>query len=75
VRVRTDPALAESEAILEDAGGRALARVLTPRGSPGNPLDAAEIAAKAHALAGGALDGLLDDESRPAKDLRGAAGL
>jgi 2-methylcitrate dehydratase PrpD len=74
VRVRTDPMLAESEAILE-RGGRAVARVTAPRGSPGNPLTADEIAAKVRALAGGALDGALDDTDRPAAVLRGAAGL
>jgi hypothetical protein len=66
--------LAESEAILE-RGGRAVARVTAPRGSPGNPLTADEIAAKVRALAGGALDGALDDTDRPAAVLRGAAGL
>jgi 2-methylcitrate dehydratase PrpD len=74
VRVRTDATLAESEAILERAG-RAVARVITPRGSPGNPLGPDEIAAKARALAGSALDGALDDAGRPAAALRGAAGL
>lgn len=74
VRVRTDPALAESEAVIE-LQGTAVARVLTPRGSPGNPLGPEEIAAKARALAGGAFDGALDDVDRPARALRGAAGL
>jgi 2-methylcitrate dehydratase PrpD len=74
VRVRTDVALAESEAVIE-LQGQALARVRTPRGSPGNPLGPEEVAAKARALAGTALDGALDDLDRPARALRGAAGL
>ena len=52
-----------------------MARIRTPRGSPGNPMSAGEIAAKAHALAGCALDGALDEPGRPAAALRGAAGL
>ena len=74
VCVRTDPALGESEAILE-LDGHALARVIAPRGSPGNPLGAKEIAAKVRALAGGALDGALDEPARPAADPASAAGL
>ncbi len=74
VRVRTDAALGESEAVLE-LDGRELARVSAPRGSPGNPLDAGALAAKVRALAGDALDGALDDPRRPAGALRGAAGL
>jgi hypothetical protein len=74
VRVRTDAALAESEARIE-VGGRTAARVLTPRGSPGNPLGPEEIAAKARELAGDGIDGVLDDRGRPARDVRDAAGL
>src|SRR5256885_4254713 len=39
IRVRTDPALLESEAVLE-AGGEAVARVETALGSPPRPMDA-----------------------------------
>jgi 2-methylcitrate dehydratase PrpD len=73
IRVRTDPALGASEAILE-LDGSELARVTAPRGSPANPLDATALAAKVRALAGGALDGALDDLRRPAARLTGAAG-
>jgi 2-methylcitrate dehydratase PrpD len=74
VRIRTDPALGESEAHLE-LDGRTAARITAPRGSPGNPLDAPAIAAKLRSLAGGALDGALDDPARPAAAVAGAAGL
>jgi 2-methylcitrate dehydratase PrpD len=74
IGVRTDPALGESAAILE-IDGRAAAHIVAPRGSPGNPLDAQAIAAKLHELAGGTLDGALDDLARPAARVAGAAGL
>jgi 2-methylcitrate dehydratase PrpD len=74
IAVRTDPALGSAEAIIE-LDGRALARAIAPRGSPSNPLDAMSRAAKIRGLAGGALAGALGDLSRPADDLRGAAGL
>ncbi|MGI9097818.1 MAG: MmgE/PrpD family protein [Solirubrobacteraceae bacterium] len=74
VRVRTDPALGAAEAILE-LDGRAAARVTAPRGSPANPLDAAALASKVRSLAGEALAGALEDASRPAAALTGAAGL
>jgi 2-methylcitrate dehydratase PrpD len=74
IRVRTDAALGESAAILE-LDGRAVAQIIAPRGSPGNPLDATAIAAKLRALAGATLDGVLDDLSRPAARVAGAAGL
>ncbi len=74
VRVRTDAALGESEAIVA-VDGRERARVRTPRGSPGNPMSPAALAAKARSLVGDALDGALDDPRRPAQALRGAAGL
>ncbi len=74
VRVRTDPALGESEAILE-LDGRTATHIIAPRGSPGNPLDATAVTAKRRSLAGGALDGALDDLARPAARVAGAAGL
>jgi 2-methylcitrate dehydratase PrpD len=74
VRIRTDAALGAAEAIIE-RDGRAVARITAPRGSPGNPLDAAALSAKVRALAGDALDGALDDPQRPASVLLGAVGL
>jgi 2-methylcitrate dehydratase PrpD len=74
VRVRTDAALAESEAIVE-ADGRALAHVHAALGSPERPMDGAALAAKVRALAGDALDGVLDDPERPAAAVLEAAGL
>ncbi|MEA2155977.1 MAG: hypothetical protein QOE11_2117 [Solirubrobacteraceae bacterium] len=74
VRVRTDPRLGESEAILE-VDGRVAARISTPHGSPGNPLDEHVLAAKVRALAGNALTGALDDLAAPAARLADAAGL
>jgi 2-methylcitrate dehydratase PrpD len=74
VEVRTDPALAEPEAVLE-AEGRTVARVVTSLGSPGAPLTEAQLEAKVRSLAGGRLDGVLDDPARPAADVLAAAGL
>lgn len=68
VRVRTDPALGESEAVLLVDGAEA-ARVSASRGSPARPLSAAQLGAKLHRLAGHRLDGLLDDPARPASEL------
>jgi 2-methylcitrate dehydratase PrpD len=71
IAIHTDAALGEAEAILKfDA--RPVARVTAPAGSPANPLDERALAAKVHALAGDALDGLLDDRERPASALLGA---
>ncbi len=68
VRVTTDGMLAESAAILRTEGGE-LARVEASRGSPANPLDDAQLAAKVHALAGDTLDAALDDPDRPVAEL------
>ncbi|MGH2917183.1 MAG: hypothetical protein ACRDLS_01085, partial [Solirubrobacteraceae bacterium] len=68
VRVRIDPALALAEAVLE-VDGTTAARVTAPLGSPANPLDREALAGKVRALAGGALDGALDDPDRPAATL------
>lgn len=68
IRVVTDPGLGETEAVAS-AGGRERARVPASLGSPGRPLTAAALAAKASALAGERLRGALDDPARPAKDL------
>ncbi len=68
IAVRTDPALAPDEALLE-IDGRTAARIGAPRGCPANPLDAAALRAKVRALAGDALDGALADPRRPAATL------
>ena len=73
VRVRTDDALLESEAVLL-VDGREV-RVDAARGSPGHPLDAGALAAKLRDLAGERLVGVLDDPDRPASSLLEAAGL
>jgi 2-methylcitrate dehydratase PrpD len=73
VRVRTDDALLESEAVLL-AEGREV-RVEAALGSPGHPLDAGALAAKLRDLAGERLVGVLDDPDRPASSLLEAAGL
>jgi 2-methylcitrate dehydratase PrpD len=74
VDVRTDRALGAAEAIL-DIDGLVAARVTAPLGSPENPLDAAALRAKVHALAGDAFDGALDDLAGPVAALAGRAGL
>lgn len=74
VRVETDPALAESEAVLRLDGAEA-ARVTTALGSPERPMDAGQLAAKVRDLAGERLDGMLDDPARPTADVLAAAGL
>jgi 2-methylcitrate dehydratase PrpD len=68
VTVRVDPGLGEAEAVLWLDGGEA-ARVAASRGSPARPLSPAELAAKARGLAGDRLDGALDDDAVPARDL------
>jgi 2-methylcitrate dehydratase PrpD len=67
IAVETDPELSESEFELL-SGDRRLAHVRAARGSPSQPLSADELAAKVHALAGERLDGVLDDDDRPAAD-------
>jgi len=74
VRVKTDPALAESEAVLR-LDGREAARVTAALGSPERPMDAEQLAAKVHGLAGERLDGVLEDPHRPAAEVLAAAGL
>jgi 2-methylcitrate dehydratase PrpD len=74
VEVTDDASLLESEARLE-AGGRELAGVSAALGSPGRPLSAGQLAEKIRSLAGGDLDGALDDPDRPAGDLLEAAGV
>jgi 2-methylcitrate dehydratase PrpD len=74
ISVRTDPALLESEAVLL-AAGEEVARVKAARGSPERPLGAEGLAAKRRALGVESLEGILDDGSRPARELLEAAGL
>ena len=73
MRVRTDDALLESEAVLL-ADGREV-RVEAALGSPGHPLDSGALAAKLRDLTGQRLVGVLDDPDRPARSLLEAAGL
>ncbi|MFL5781599.1 MAG: MmgE/PrpD family protein, partial [Thermoleophilaceae bacterium] len=68
IAVATDPALAESEAVLT-AAGEEVARVAAALGSPARPMSEAQLAAKVRTLAGDRLDGALSDRSRPATDL------
>ena len=74
VSVRTDPALIESEAVLE-IDGREVARVESALGSPARPMDAAALAEKVRTLAGESLIGALDDRAAPARGVLEAAGL
>ena len=74
IEVRADRGLRESEAVLLDAEGEELARVGAARGSPERPLDEAALAAKVRSLAGDALEGALDDPTRPASELLALTG-
>lgn len=74
VQVDIDPALPEFGAVLI-AGGRELARVPAPKGSPENPASVEAIAGKLSELAGDHLDGLLDDLGAPAANALAAARL
>jgi 2-methylcitrate dehydratase PrpD len=68
VRLTTDEALLEAEAVIA-VGGEEAARVQAARGSPERPMSADELAAKCAMLAGTRLDGLLDDRAAPAQAL------
>ena len=68
VRVATDEALREAEAVVA-VGGEEVARVEAARGSPERPMSADELAAKCALLAGDRLDGLLGDRDAPAQAL------
>jgi 2-methylcitrate dehydratase PrpD len=70
VALRLDPALGEMEARIEH-GGQTVARVDSPLGSPARPMDATRLRRKLFELAGGQLDGLLDDLSAPASAVAG----
>jgi 2-methylcitrate dehydratase PrpD len=69
IEVVTDRSLLESEFVLNDAGGRELARVKAALGSPQQPMDAEALRAKVEALGGAELAAALDDPRRPAADL------
>jgi 2-methylcitrate dehydratase PrpD len=69
VEVVTDAALGEWEARIDGV------RVEHAPGSPQRPLDQATLSAKIHDLAGGRLDGILDDPNRPAADVLAAAAI
>jgi len=68
VTVRTDPAMRESEAVVE-VEGQQVARVEAALGSPARPMDERALSAKVAALAGSRLDGVLDDPARPAAEV------
>lgn len=74
VRVRTDPVLLESEAFLEVDDER-LGHVEAALGSPARPMDEAQLERKLRELAGGRLDGALEDPGRPVRVVLEAAGL
>jgi 2-methylcitrate dehydratase PrpD len=69
IAVRTDDSLRESEARIGDVV------VEAALGSPWRPMDEAQLAGKVRSLAGDRLDGLLDDDTRPAANLLAGAGL
>ena len=72
--VGTDPALLESEAVLE-AQGRELARVEAALGSPARPMDESALAEKVRSLAGTALAGVLEDGAVSARSVLESASL
>jgi 2-methylcitrate dehydratase PrpD len=74
IAVQTDPGQPEFGAALA-VGGRELARVAAPRGSPNRPVAPSELADKVADLAGERLNGVLDQPDRPAAAVLDAAGL
>jgi 2-methylcitrate dehydratase PrpD len=68
VRLTTDDALREAEAVLA-LRGEEVARVPASRGSPEAPMSETQLNAKCELLAGDRLDGLLDDRDAPAHAL------
>ena len=73
IRVRTDPALLETETRIE-AAGEVVAAVRHARGSPQHPMDRAALVRKIEQLAPGLSHGL-DDLEAPAAGLATTAGL
>jgi 2-methylcitrate dehydratase PrpD len=74
VSIKTDDTLGEQEAVLLSRGEE-VARVTAALGSPERPMTADQLQAKVKDLAGDRLDGVLDDDERPARDVLEAAGL
>jgi 2-methylcitrate dehydratase PrpD len=74
VHVRTDPCLLESEALLE-VDGELLGHVEAALGSPARPMGEAQLARKVRELAGGRLDGAVEDGERPVRAVLQAAAL
>jgi 2-methylcitrate dehydratase PrpD len=74
VSVVLDDSLPEFGAVLR-AGDHELARVPCPRGAPERPVGATELASKVADLAGGCLEGVLEDLSAPAATALVAANL
>ncbi len=73
IEVQLDESLEQSEAILRWAPGPSSieVRVEAARGSPLHPMSDGQLDAKVRLLAGGRLDGLLDDGTRPAAEVLG----
>jgi 2-methylcitrate dehydratase PrpD len=74
VSVSVDDSLPQWGTVLRLAGGDAV-RLDGPRGAPGRPITAAELAGKVSDLAGDRLNGALDDPGTPAGYVLQAAGL
>ena len=74
LEVEADGTLQQSEAVLE-RDGYELARIGEALGSPSRPMSASELEAKARALGGDGLIGVLDDPDAPAATALEAAGL
>jgi 2-methylcitrate dehydratase PrpD len=74
VRVSVDDSLPQWGTVLRSSAGDAV-RLDGPRGAPGRPITAAELAGKVSDLAGDRLQGALDDPGTPARYVLQAAGL
>jgi 2-methylcitrate dehydratase PrpD len=74
VSVSVDDSLPQWGTVLRPAAGDAV-RLDGPRGAPGRPITAAELAGKVSDLAGDRLNGALDDLAAPAGQVLRAAGL
>ncbi len=74
VRVRLDESLPETAAVVE-LRGEALARVESATGSPAHPMTEDQLSAKLRRLAGGRLDGILQESKALARDVLAATEL
>jgi 2-methylcitrate dehydratase PrpD len=74
IELHVDRSLPQFGAVLRVAGSE-LGRVPCPRGAPDRPAAAEDLAGKLSDLAGGRLDGLLDDLDAPAGDALDVADL